>query len=727
METYKINLNSPINYDIELSVDKIQKKNGAFIMTLSRGTTYESLKVGQVIVYGRKLYTGENTYTYINEYGHIIAKSDNKIAVTIPKTKVYSIKDFKTIRENEYRIKLDRPHNIFQQDIESIDDYRMTFYDINRDIIASGVTDFFIPLKYEDRALTSGDCLTLVDKVTLCDGNCDGVQNVYDYIFLPENVSRDSVMVVDTNSAITSAFVESVKYVSFSYNPYFYYRKEKKDIVSYSDTWLDIIKELSENECNLYLANDTKIYISVVDGYYKIDLGLSSDLNEKGLGIEDSMGTSFVDSIKESLIPEFVDMERIKYIPAVKLPGSSDNKHFLWHTPNGYEKCSTYEDIYTSTIDFEIGEIGVENIKVINENGDFNNYPLETGLEFRFDYEYGEVFPGGVMPTIYKTWIDGSQVRDCTYYLTNEIICGGLQPLHEINFYLHFIKRAKVKDEEDAKVMNSSSTTGNTYYDTWHIDDDENEITWWNEYNYSGTTFDVDSFQEFYEKNGKMSDLMGYLNFTNNDIYYRKKKVSKSFLRLSFYDSTDPITQKLLYYSTIFLDDGELYGNYLKQLSNFKMDDEDGMTAIYENKNTYVVDFSGGTRVDSKIKVTNEYDRTKSSEGFNIYLFAEDKTFELENGEKTIYMRVEFNHAGNGKTIPMIAWPKDKNGNYCSLTTKNFIDSLYIPVKIAYINNRYIYYFEDCEYEDNGKGMSLVLFEPKLDTIDIDGVKDNEP
>jgi hypothetical protein len=183
----------------------------------------------------------------------------------------------------------------------------------------------------------------------------------------------------------------------------------------------------------------------------------------------------------------------------------------------------------------------------------------------------------------------------------------------------------------------------------------------------------------------------------------------------------------MLYYSTIFLDDGELYGKYIKQLQDedFKKYKEKNSAKKMgkANENALVVLYSAGTRVDSKIVITNEYDRTKSSEGFNIYLFAEDRTFEAENGEKTIYMKVEFNHAGNGKTIPLIMWPKDASGKFCSLTTENFIDALYIPVKLAYINGRYVYNIVGAENEDDE--MTLILFEPKLDMIqdiEIDSV-----
>ena len=59
------------------------------------------------------------------------------------------------------------------------------------------------------------------------------------------------------------------------------------------------------------------------------------------------------------------------------------------------------------------------------------------------------------------------------------------------------------------------------------------------------------------------SDLVGLLDFTNNDVYYQKSKLAKSFLRLSYYDSTDPQTQTLLATSTVFVDEHALFKKYI--------------------------------------------------------------------------------------------------------------------------------------------------------------------
>jgi hypothetical protein len=275
------------------------------------------------------------------------------------------------------------------------------------------------------------------------------------------------------------------------------------------------------------------------------------------------------------------------------------------------------------------------------------------------------------------------------------------------------------------RAQNSSFTSGNVYTDGWYINPDSADTIWWNGMEYSESAFSASVFSGFVETYGEISDLLGYLNFTDNDVYYRKKKVSQSFIRLTFYTSPDPIEQKLLFHSTIFLDASTLYGKYIKQRMFMEENDLFNKKKNGEiNLNAAVVFCSANTisgRVDTQMVVTNEYDRTKSSEGFNIYLFAEDANFNFnENGEKTIYMKVEFNHAGIGKTIPMILWPK-VNNEYIPLSANNFISSLYIPIQITYFNDRYVYYIPDAKNYMESGNISLILFEPKLDFDPLEG------
>lgn len=733
MEKIKINLFSPVNGVRKLNIKEIgfSTLNYEFTIDVS---SLAGLKEGQVVYYERAIYTGNGNYETIHDEGKIVsikwAGNDDErvVEITRPSKKIFGIKSIKqTVDKRGILITLYGNHNIFQQDLELSNYDKINFYDSEEEKITS-ILPFdkaFIPLKFEDRAITSGDCVTLIDTIDVCNNGCDEVE-VYEYVFAPDSVSRNSILIRDDDGDLYKELTNEerpVKYIDFDANPYFYH-DENALITLFHDNWAENYKD---DNCKRYVLNPNEFSLKIYDNYYKIDLGLSSDANEMGLGADDSFNSIYVDNVVDNLIPEMVDLERIKYAPMEIIESKSDiTRYFVWNSPNGYEKCSDYSKIYTTHKDLIEGIISGNDLDFIyhfNNSGEFASGDTDVKF-YRFGYEYGPHFKNGVMPTLYKVLKNNT---DCKYYLSDEIYDLNSSIITGITFCLHFRKRAEIPDNLRSQV-NTVYTSGNVYYDTWHIEEENNETIWWNGFDYSGVTFDKDAFKNFHGEFGETSDLLGYLNFTNDDVYYRKKKVSKTFLRLSFYTSKDPIEQKLLYYSTIFLDDGELYGKYIKQLQlvrkngDLKRNSSLGTGRI--NENAFIVLYSGGTRVDTKITVTNEYDKTKCSEGFNLYLFAEDKNFEMENSKKTIYMKIEFNHAGNGKTIPMIKWPTDENDNFIPLTTDNFIDSLYIPITLSYINGRYVYDIEGAVTRDNN--MTLVLYEPKLDMLKDDEIKNEK-
>ena len=65
------------------------------------------------------------------------------------------------------------------------------------------------------------------------------------------------------------------------------------------------------------------------------------------------------------------------------------------------------------------------------------------------------------------------------------------------------------------------------------------------------------------------------IGFSSDDIIYRRKKLQRSFIRLSYFDSKDFKTQNLLYYSTIFIDCDKLYSEYIKNGNTLKITQED--------------------------------------------------------------------------------------------------------------------------------------------------------
>lgn len=146
------------------------------------------------------------------------------------------------------------------------------------------------------------------------------------------------------------------------------------------------------------------------------------------------------------------------------------------------------------------------------------------------------------------------------------------------------------------------------------------------------------------------SDLLGYIGFTDDDVYYQHSNLRQSFIRLSFYDSPNRSNQSLLFYSTIFVDTNILYGKYMKFVSN-------GI----EKGNGYV-NYAGAKMADKRLDISfhcyDKFNMSGCSEGFYLYLFSTAVQGTLPT---TIYMKVEFNHAKYGVTIPFIMPTDSKN------------------------------------------------------------------
>ena len=203
------------------------------------------------------------------------------------------------------------------------------------------------------------------------------------------------------------------------------------------------------------------------------------------------------------------------------------------------------------------------------------------------------------------------------------------------------------------------------------------------------------------------SDLMGLLYFTNDDIFYQRSNVAKSFARLSFYDSTDPQTQSLLATSCIFVDEHKLFKKFIDNSKKYEREYGSTSAPMFKKDNGYIMEepkideasdkniykaskISVNTeylnwtsahteyntyendgikanvgaedhRISSRLVVDNKYTTDTSSEGFYIYIFRE---YAENLHPKPIYMKIEFNHAGIGKMIPFLIpmhW-KEKQG-----------------------------------------------------------------
>ena len=333
------------------------------------------------------------------------------------------------------------------------------------------------------------------------------------------------------------------------------------------------------------------------------------------------------------------------------------------------------------------------------------------------------------------------------------------KPIKEIRVNLHF----RTRNLDSWKVnegYNDVSVSGNA--DNWFVMDF---------HPYSGIL--TDSGDTLI----KTSDLVGLLNFTNDDVYYQKSKIAKSFLRFSFYDSIDQQTQSLLATSCVFMDEHRLFKRFIdnsrKNINDFGFIDEpsvavgngrvgnkiavtteylgsrkDNGNKYLEPNNQYHVGYSGtiiddSHRLGSEFIIDNKYETDTSSEGFYIYIFRE---YSENLAPKPIYMKVEFNHAGIGHTIPFILpmkWKKmeisktetSRNGKMVpdtpyTLSNATDVENLkkgikledvyaqtYIPLYAVYDfkNKEYAYVF-DSRYvkEDDDAVINLNLFELKI-------------
>lgn len=302
----------------------------------------------------------------------------------------------------------------------------------------------------------------------------------------------------------------------------------------------------------------------------------------------------------------------------------------------------------------------------------------------------------------------------------------------------------------------------------------------WNILDYYNIKSDnIESFKPYIDLNEynyyQPSDLLYFLNFTDDDIFYQKSKVGKSFLRLSFYDTPDARTQSLLCTSTIFMNEGNLYKKYINNRIDkglfLSVDDVDKKVNRIITKNIGVnyeevkalegsnLDYSQITlslpqedslllypctmeednRLSSSFVIENMFECSESSEGFYLYLFRE---YSSGIHERDIYLKVEFNHAGVGRTVTfmqpfkpngtekeMLDMSNDDDVAYLKKGCKlnEMYDFIYIKVHVKYDfdTKRYYYYLPEwlTRHNKNKSEMRLNLYELKIadESLTIEG------
>lgn len=396
----------------------------------------------------------------------------------------------------------------------------------------------------------------------------------------------------------------------------------------------------------------------------------------------DALNTHFVDVERANSINPIMDLEKDVYLPVIFADKASDDGEYN-HINSKYNDC--YNIIFNLHFREHRDTKDGEKWKCENESY-WNGTKV---LEKEVNGEKKKVVD--LRGRVYKYKEDDETKKD------------------KYDYFSYFGEAPIYKKEDDGRIKNREvdGFDNPNYIENkdYRIDDD----------GYKTQRDGRNKLKEY------QSDLLSYLGFTNDDVKYQKSKLKKSFLRISFYDSDNIGNQNLLHTATIFLDSGELFAKYIKNIDTddtyiVKGDFKDrenniqyskgeiieskvyrklgsdyqkncivngelmaivGASSIPVADSTTVYNKCGirvnrepmrenvitddelsnnvneleRLRLSSQIKVCDKYSSKRSSEGFYFYTYKNN-----DNGvfPSDIYMRVEFNHAGYGRTIPFM-------------------------------------------------------------------------
>jgi hypothetical protein len=185
------------------------------------------------------------------------------------------------------------------------------------------------------------------------------------------------------------------------------------------------------------------------------------------------------------------------------------------------------------------------------------------------------------------------------------------------------------------------------------------------------------------------------IGFTNDDIKYEKSCFKESFIYMAFFDTPNPLTQRLIAYNTIFskLNDNDLLGPESQQTA---------ATGI---------GIPGQPRPANQVKlhfiVQNPILRPKGfSEGFYLY----DYRDELKIGEtKYLYMRASFKNAKTGKSVNLMV--KNSQPPATPLPIDKVVHELYTRYILSRDTTGY-YYKLDETYQGNLDSFGNVVVGP---------------
>lgn len=481
-------------------------------------------------------------------------------------------------------------------------------------------------LKNDEKAYKNNSHYEFNEEITLLNNNTE--ENTFSFLinsYIPLSLETASFNIIDKK-----------KYLYFYFKESHYFNRTKlngDDIEKKKDRFL--------------------IYIRFSDGYQIIDMPLRCqyvtnsilrcDIDECKKELNDTIEeirkrNDFFNPITENnwenlfkslFHMEFVDLttDTIADIRNIKI--NRDN--FL------YTDSNLYHDENATTINTTFyRDLSLFTLNIPFSNDIQTDIYQESNIEERFAEKEKS-----------KSINDFIDMEKDVYYPVYEYIKGEnieMSFLRKIVFNLHF--RRRNNNEE------------------WVTDND----SYWNGINLvadvDGNRISDDYF--VYSNKSEQSDLLGYLGFTNGDVKYRKNRLKKSFLRLSFYDSDNPSSQNLLGYYTVFYNINDASAKLLK---HYEDDNSNEYFSLQEKNGKYEKVEANGIRVNtepliknpsndledlrlsSQFVVSDKYTTDSTSEGFYLYLWKDGNKGVIP---ETLYMKVEFNHAGYGRNIPFM-------------------------------------------------------------------------
>lgn len=498
------------------------------------------------------------------------------------------------------------------------------------------------------------------------------------------------------------------------------------------DDYYEVLADVVYNRCygDFFTYNDVFLYCAedFIDGMY--DLSTARLVNSNDIEIYFEYDNSFGELIEFINSEDFVETEEDNifvdrdnnrvYLRNINLPcllnGRDDKSMLLWSPSDTVVDkwfieflTNENETLMTSAFFikderfiYEVGD-GVyslsDYVTMTKETGHFKvmfPFSQDFALDMDRDEEYEEFFIKEKQEESVNKIVDFEKFMFEPVYDDN----GEYRKVREIRINPHF----KYREDKDEWLVGNGSG-----YD----------------------------FDRYINKSALINtgDIAWSLGFDDEDIYYRKRRVKKSFIRISVYDTPNRTTQNLLFYSTVFLDNSELYQKYMNRLA------KDNYNKPNNNPNEYTSS-SEGTEDDIlavSFIINDKYDYSKCSEGFYLYLF-NDTTNGLE--ERELYMKLEFNNAKYGTTVPLFLQSED--GKVLNYNDEGFkktyvkgltesgdtvtvgdidlagvLDDMYIRIKVAYNKDLDCYTWRiplEGVVSEDGR-MTLNVWEPNLDPI----------